>query len=324
MLNMDAPEHVRLRKIVNHAFAPGAIRGIGALVDACARETLDRVADRDGCDFVTDIAQPFPVKVICTLLGAPPNDWDELQRLSTLALSADGMDLSQNSESREQMALDAFYRLNEYGGSLARERRSQPRDDLISTIAKASVNGEQLDEEEIGIFFQLLVTAGIETTGTAIAQGFLALDAFPDQRRQWQANFEPLAPSAVEEIVRYSTPVIHFRRTATRDVNLGGASIHEGDKVVIWYLSANRDETVFKHPYCLDLGRTPNPHVGYGGGGRHFCLGANLARMEITALFRHLFSRLPDIEVSGEAVTLPSRFVNGLLSLPCRYSPTFL
>lgn len=322
MLNMDAPEHVRLRRIVNRAFAPGAVREISALVDECARETIDRVAERGECDFARDVAQPFPVAVICRMLGAPPGDRPELHRLSTLALGADGMDVGEGEAAREQLALDAFYRLNEYGACLARERRRRPRDDIVSVIAQASVEGERLSDEEVGVFFQLLVTAGIETTGTAAARGFLALDAFPDQRRRWQADFDRLAPTAVEELVRHSTPVIHFRRTAIRDVDLGGVRVREGDKVVIWYLSANRDEAVFENPYRLDLERNPNPHVGYGGGGRHFCLGANLARVEITALFRHLFERLPDIEVSGEPTPLPSRFVNGLVSLPCRYTPS--
>ena len=239
-----------------------------------------------------------------------------------MALGADGLDIATGEETREQVALDAFYALNHYGEDLCKSRRKQPRDDLISTIATAQVDGGRLSVEEVGVFFQLLITAGVETTGSALGQGFLALSQFPGERRLWQDDFERLAPTAVEEIVRYATPVIHFRRTATRDTELDGVAISEGDKVVLWYLSANRDESVFVDPFRLDLSRHPNPQLGYGGGGRHFCLGANLARMEITALFKYLFEYLPDIEVSGDATPLPSRFVNGLLSLPCRYTPS--
>ena len=321
MLNMDAPEHVRLRKIVNHAFAPRSTRAMTSDIDECARQTVDAIAQQGECDFATDIAQPFPVKVICQMLGAPPDDWRELHRLSTVALGADGLDIAEGDQSREQVALDAFYALNQYGTEMSKSRRKRPRDDLISTIAAAEVDGDRLSDEEVGVFFQLLITAGIETTGTAVAQGFLAFSKFPDERRRWQDDFDALAPSAVEEIVRYSTPVIHFRRTATKDVELGGVAMSAGDKVVMWYLSANRDASVFVDPFKLDLARQPNPQLSYGGGGRHFCLGANLARLEITAMFKHLFERLPDIEVNGEATPLPSRFVNGLLSLPCRYTP---
>ena len=321
MLNMDAPEHVRLRRIVNHAFAPRAMEQIVAVVDQCARETVDAVAERGECDFATDIAQPFPVKVICRMLGADVEDWPMLHHLSTVALGADGMDIGDGEGARQQAALDAFFALNDYGADMCRERRGRDAKDLISVIANANVDGVQLSDEEVGVFFQLLVTAGVETTGTAVAQGFLALHEFRSERRRWQADFDALAGTAVEEIVRHTTPVIHFRRTATRDVELGGVQLREGDKVVMWYNAANRDDAVFAEPERLDLSRHPNPHVGYGGGGRHFCLGANLARLEITALFKTLFQRLPDIEVSGEAVPLPSRFVNGLLSLPCRYSP---
>ena len=322
MLNMDSPEHVRLRKVVNHAFTPRSVKALASAVDDCARQTICAVAEQGECDFAADIAQPFPVKVICQLLGAPASDWQELHRLSTVALGADGLDVAEGGESREQAALNAFYALNHYGEDLCRARRKSPCDDLVSEIAGAQVDGKRLSEAEVGVFFQLLITAGVETTGTAVAQGFLSLSQFPEQRRCWQRDFEGLAPSAVEEIVRYTTPVIHFRRTATRDTELGDVTIREGDKVVMWYLSANRDEAVFDDPFRLDLSRQPNPHLGYGGGGRHFCLGANLARLEITALFRHLFECLPDIEVSGEAVALPSRFVNGLVSLPCRYTPS--
>jgi len=322
MLNMDAPEHVRLRKIVNNAFKPKSMQAIASGIEDCARQTISAIAEQGECDFATDIAQPFPVNVICQMLGAPSSDWRELHRLSTVALGADGLDIATGGETREQVALDAFYALNHYGEDLCKSRRKQPRDDLISTIATARVDGDRLSVEEVGVFFQLLITAGVETTGSALGQGFLALSQFPGERRLWQDDFERLAPTAVEEIVRYATPVIHFRRTATRDTELDGVAISEGDKVVLWYLSANRDESVFVDPFRLDLARHPNPQLGYGGGGRHFCLGANLARMEITALFKYLFEYLPDIEVSGDATPLPSRFVNGLLSLPCRYTPS--
>jgi len=205
--------------------------------------------------------------------------------------------------------------------NLARDRREHPREDLTTALIHADVDGEQLTEQEVASFFILLVVAGNETTRNAISHGMKALSDNPEQRRRWAADFERVAPTAVEEIVRWATPVIHFRRTATRDTEIGGQKIRSGDKVVMWYNSANRDEAVFDHPYRFDVSRTPNEHVGFGGPGPHFCLGAHLARREITVMFRQLLGRLPDLHVTGDAEPLRSFFLNGVKHMPCAFTP---
>ena len=317
MLNMDAPEHVRLRRIVNRGFAPKAMANLKADIAACATRVVDAVIERGECDFALDIAQPFPVTVICEMLGAPPEDHQWLQRSTTIALGSDAPELGSDFNN----ALDAFYALNDYGARLSRERRRSPRDDLITQIVQAEVEGERLSDEEVGVFFQLLVTAGIETTGTALSQGMRALTLFPPERQRWQHDFEGLATTAVEEIVRWSTPVISFARVTTKAVKLAGVQIEAGQKVALWYNTANYDESVFENPAQLDLGRDPNPHVGYGGGGRHFCLGANLARLELKTMFRELLTRLADLELAGDIQYLHSRFINGIQTMRCRFSP---
>ena len=317
MLNMDAPEHVRLRRIVNKSFAPGSMTSLMKSIDTNAAQLIDAVIDKGECDFARDIAIPYPVAVICDLLGVPPADRDFLQERTTTALCSDLPEFG----GREGSGFQAFVDLNDYGAQMARERRTRPRDDLIGLIVASKASGNPLSEEEVGIYFQLLVTAGIETTGTGTSQGMLALLNHPEQHRRWIENFDAIGDYAVEELVRYTTPIIHFARTATKNVVLGGQPVSAGDKVVMWYNSANRDEDEFTDPDNLDLGRTHNPHHGFGGGGRHFCLGANLARAEMKAIFKEVLTRLPDLEITVPPVLMPSRFVNGVRSMPCQFSP---
>jgi cytochrome P450 len=202
---------------------------------------------------------------------------------------------------------------------LARHRRAKPGDDLTTALVSAEIEGERLTDAELGSFFVLLVVAGNETTRNAISHGMKALCDYPAQRARWAADFEGLAPTAVEEIVRWATPVIHFRRTATRDTELRGQRIRAGEKVVMWYCSANRDEDVFDDPFRFDVTREPNEHVGFGGPGPHFCLGAHLARREITVIFRELFRRLPDLEITGPPERLQSFFIHGIKHMPCEF-----
>jgi cytochrome P450 len=211
--------------------------------------------------------------------------------------------------------------LFQYAQALGENRFAHPADDLTTALMQAEVDGERLTAQEFGSFFILLVAAGNETTRNAISHGMKAFTDFPDQRRKWQSDFERYRTSAIEEIVRWATPVIHFRRTASRDTELGGQAIKAGQKVVMWYNSANRDELKFDDPYRFDIAREPNEHLGYGGGGPHFCLGANLARREIGVMFEELFRRLPDIEVSGEPDRLLSAFIHGIKRMPCRFTP---
>ena len=216
----------------------------------------------------------------------------------------------------------ASQELWKYAQELRADRLKSPRDDITTKIATAEVDGHSLTPEEFGSFFVLLVVAGNETTRNAISHGMLALTNNPDQRRMWLDDFEGLAPTAIEEIIRWSTPVIHFRRTcATAETEINGQTIKEGEKVAIWYGTANRDPRVFDDPYAFDLRRDPNEHLGFGGGGPHFCLGAHLARREIKVMFEELLTRLPDLEISGEPAYLQSNFINGIKRMPATFTP---
>jgi cytochrome P450 len=192
---------------------------------------------------------------------------------------------------------------------------------MTSAIINAAGDEEAMTDGELASFFILLCVAGNETTRNAISHGMAAFCDYPDERQKWAADFDGIAPTAVDEIVRWSSPVINMRRTCTRDTTLGGQKMREGDKVVLWYASANRDEDVFKDPFRFDVTRTPNEHVGFGGPGPHFCLGANLARREIKVMFRQIFQRLPDLEITGPPDRLASNFVNGIKRMPCRFTP---
>jgi cytochrome P450 len=218
-------------------------------------------------------------------------------------------------------ALSSGKALADLMNEIATERRRNPKDDLTSQLLNAEIDGETLTDQELSSFFVLLVAAGNETTRNAISHGMKALSDHPAERRKWAANFEAVAPTAVEEIVRWASPVIHFRRTATQDTELGGQKLRAGEKIVLWYNSANRDESVFEQPYRFDVTRTPNEHVGFGGPGAHHCLGANLARREITVVFRELLLRLPDLEISGAPEMLSSNFIHGIKRMPCTFTP---
>jgi methyl-branched lipid omega-hydroxylase len=219
--------------------------------------------------------------------------------------------------------LTAGTQLAQMVAELGAQRQEDPHDDLISVLVNAEVDGERLSPQELGSFFILLVLAGNETTRNAIAHGLVALSEHPEQKASLLTDLEGRLPTAVEEIVRWSSPVIHFRRTVTRDgVSLGGRTFDQGDKVVLWYNSANRDEAVFDEPHRFDVTRLPNEHLGFGGPGPHFCLGAHLARREITVMFRELLRRVPDIEAAGEPDRLRSDFINGIKHLPARFTPS--
>ena len=215
------------------------------------------------------------------------------------------------------MALD----IGAYATALAEDRRTTPRDDLTTALVAAEVDGEQLTSAEIASFFILLAVAGNETTRNAISHGVLALTRYPEQREIWWHDFDGVSSTAVEEVVRWASPVIYMRRTVTRDVELSGVQMAEGDKVTMWYASANRDEDKFANPWLFDVTRTPNHHVGFGGGGAHFCLGANLARREIAVVFEELHRRIPDIEVTEEPAMLLSAFIHGIKRLPVSWTP---
>jgi methyl-branched lipid omega-hydroxylase len=317
MLSRDAPEHPALRRIVAKVFTPRLLAGIEDKMAATARAVVARISERGACDFATDVANRMPLTVVCDMLGVPEEDRDGLARLTLIALGYGDEQIGDMGDS-----MQAFLDLNAYGEGLARARRRQPGEDLITMMVKAEVDGAALSDRDIGIYFQLLITAGIETTASSIAQGMAFLARHPEQWAAWRGDFDRFAPTALEEIVRYASPVVFFGRTAAADTEVGGQAIAKGEQVVFWYVSANRDEAAFADPDRFDITRSPNDHVGYGGGGPHHCLGMHLARREMHHFFRTLFTELPDLEVDLDAMKpINGMFINGMHSLPCRFTP---
>lgn len=321
MINMDDPRHARLRRIVSRGFTPRMVQRLEAEVQRTARRIVDTVIDTGGCDFVTEIAAALPLQIICEMMGIPASQYRFVFDRTNIILGAGDPEYVADPLQIVPALLQAGAELSELVQDLGRVRQQHPSDDLTSALVSAEVEGEQLTDQELGSFFVLLVVAGNETTRNAISHGMKALCDYPEQRAIWQADFDAVAPTAVEEIVRWATPVIHFRRTATRDYVLSGQPIREGEKVVLWYCSGNRDEAVFDQPYRFDVRREPNDHVGFGGPGPHFCLGSHLARREITVMFRELFHRLPDLRVVGEPDRLASFFIHGIKHLRCEFTP---
>jgi cytochrome P450 len=317
MINMDAPRHTKLRLLVNKGFTPRMVGRVEQMARERARRIVDAVAPRGECDFVTDIAAALPLEIICEMMGIPPSDTRRIFELTNIILGVGDPEYASTLEELMAAGLELF----QYAQNLGHERLERPADDITSSLMHAEVDGERLSAQEFGSFFILLVVAGNETTRNAISHGMKALTEWPDARRAWQADFERYKTTAVEEIVRWATPVIHFRRTAARDTVLGGQQIRAGDKVVMWYNSANRDAAKFDDPYRFDVAREPNEHVGFGAGGPHFCLGANLARREIAVMFEELLRRLPDIEISGPPDMLLSAFIHGIKRMPCLFTP---
>ena len=322
MIAMDDPRHARMRRVVSGGFTPRMLAKLETTVQEVAREILDEVGPTGGCDFVTDIAAALPLRIVCDLMGIPGSLYQHVFEQTNVILGVGDPEFVPPGVNRAQAVMDAGAALNAVMTDLAAVRRKNPTDDLTSTLLQAEVEGERLTDRELGSFFNLLVAAGNETTRNAISWGLVLLTQHPDQRRIWQSDFEAVAPTAVDEIVRYASPVIHFRRTVTADTEVGGQPVKKGDKVVMWYGSANRDERVFDDPGTFDVTRSPNEHVGFGGGGPHFCLGANLARREIRVMFEELFRWLPDIAMTGEPDYLQSGFIHGIKRMTCEFTPT--
>jgi cytochrome P450 len=264
---------------------------------------------------VDEVAAPLPLQVICEMMGIPEEDHAQVFAWTNVILGFSDPDHGGGYEALLRASREIF----EYAQVLGRERSRDPRNDLVSELMQAQVDGERLSASEFASFFNLLVVAGNETTRTAISHGIKALTDHPHQREVWWRDFDEVAPRAVEEIVRWATPIRHFRRTASRDTRIRGVRIAEGDKVVLWYVSANRDEDHFANPYTFDVRRSPNAHLGFGGGGPHFCLGASLARVEIRATFDEIRRRVPNLVITGEPVMLRSYFSHGIKRMPCAW-----
>jgi cytochrome P450 len=287
------------------------VRGVASrLIDS----VLERFPERQ-CDFVQEIAAPMPLHIICEMMGIPAGDEAQIFRWTNTILGGGDPEYGGTLEALMADATAMF----QYAQALGQSRLDHPTDDLTTLLMHAEVDGERLSTQEFGSFFILLVVAGNETTRNAISHGMKLLTDNPDQRQRWWSDPDTYTRGAVEEIVRYATPVIHFRRTTTADTEIRGVPLPKGTKVVLWYNSANRDEDVFDDPHRFDITRDPTKQVGFGAGGPHFCLGANLARREIAVMFDEIRRRMPTLEVTGEPAYLQSFFINGIKRLPCAW-----
>jgi cholest-4-en-3-one 26-monooxygenase len=316
MLTMDAPDHTRYRSLVNRGFTPRMINALGAHIREMVTKILDPALEQRDCDFVTDVAAELPLQVIAEMLGVPYEDRHKLFEWSNRMIGSKDPEYAVSQEKVQQAAIEMYM----YSNELAKERLEQPRDDIVTALLKADLDGDKLSEMDFNVFFLLLAVAGNETTRNAMSHGMHALIEHPAQFAMLAEN-PALVASATEEILRWASPVMYFRRNVTRDTELRGQKFKAGDKVSIWYISANRDEEIFPDPFTFDIRRTPNQHVAFGGGGPHFCLGASLARMEMSILFEELVKRVASVERTGPVRRLRSNFINGLKHLPVRLTP---
>ena len=317
MLNMDPTMHTRYRRLVNKGFTPKLVRDLEQQIVGYADGIIDAVCERGTADFVEEISAELPLLVIAELLGVPQEDRRKVFDWSNRMIGSEDPEYQIEGVDSGEAAMAVF----SYAEELAAARRLEPRQDLVSTLINAEVEGEKLDQLELDLFFMLLIVAGNETTRNLMSG---AMSAFFDHPDQWEKlrQDRSLLPGAVEEMLRFVTPVMHFRRTVVADTELGGQALQEGDKIVFWHTSANRDESVFTDPDTFDIARSPNNHIAFGGGGPHFCLGANLARMEIMVMFDRLLDRIPDIRLDGEVQRLQSNFINGTKHIPVAFAPS--
>jgi len=315
MVNMDPPQHTKFRRLTSTGFTPRMIARMEEYIRRAAKKIVDDVIEDGHCDFVTKIAAELPLVVIADIMGVPQEDRHKVFDWSNRLIGFDDPEFQTSLDDAKEAAAEIW----SYANELAEERKGKDGKDLVSVLINAEVDGHQLTEMEFDAFFLLLSVAGNETTRNLISGGMLALIENPQQRARLLADAS-LLPSAVEEMLRWVTPVIHFRRTATRDVELRGQQIKENDKVVLYYSSGNRDEEVFENPMTFDVGRTPNDHIAFGIG-QHSCLGLNLARLEIRVMFEEILARLPDVELDGTVRRLRSNFINGVKTIPVRYTP---
>jgi cytochrome P450 len=325
LIDSDAPLHQHLRRVVSPLFTPKAINAHEAFARATAAGLLDTATARSEFDWVLDVAEPLPITVLLNILGVPPEDADRLITLSNQMIAIDDPDYAPDYDSLPPgvdpkdlpFGSPASYHVFEYGRQIGEERRVHPTEDLVSRLIHSEVDGDRLTPLEYCNMFQILILAGNETTRTTLTHGMKAFIDNPDQLALLKAQPE-LMSKAIEEILRWATPVLYMRRTAIEDTVLRGAEIAKGDKVVMWYMSANYDEDVFDNPHTFDIARDPNPHLGFGGGGPHFCLGAWLARLQIRVLLEELLRRDLQLESNGPVRRVRSNFVNGVKSMPVR------
>ena len=315
MLTMDPPQHDRFKALVNRGFTRSSAVALQGRIEELARDIVDDVAERGECDFVHDIAGRLPSGLITEMIGVPRSDGAMLYELTEI------MHTSDLSVAPPEKKMAAMGEMLAYAQRVADDKRAHPGDDIMSTLVQAEVDGDRLTDGELQWFFLLLVNAGGDTTRNLLAAGLQLLFEHPDERQRLMADLDGLLPSCIEEMLRYTSPVVHFRRTVTADTEVRGTPMAAGDKVVVFYGSGNRDEDVFTEPDRFDIGRTPNPHMAFGGGGPHLCLGMHVARVEIAAMLRQVLTRLPDLAPAGAPEMLASNFIAGTRTMPVKFTP---
>jgi len=310
MLNMDAPQHTRMRAIVSRGFTPRAVNSLKDELHRRAQNIVTEAAKKDTGDFVRDVACELPLQAITELLGVPQEDRHKIFDWSNRMVGSEDPDYDPDD------GQVAMFELMSYFMAVAEDRKETPREDIVTKLVNARIDGEDLTSDEFAFFTLLLAVAGNETTRNAISHGIVA---FMDHPEQWEIYKRERPETTADEIVRWSTPVVSFQRTALEDVELGGQPIKAGDRVGLYYAAANFDPEVFDHPYEFDIKRDPNPHLGFGGTGAHYCIGANLARLEMNLIFNAIADVLPDISIIGEPKRLRSGWLNGIKEIPVAY-----
>jgi cytochrome P450 len=321
LLAMDDPKHQHLRKLVAKGFTPRMLAKLQDNVEHLASGIVDSIAERGECDFVTDVAAALPLKIVCELMGIPDSHYEFVFEQSNIILGAGDPEYVPADTDILTAILNAGIALSELMNEVIESKKGGDGDDLTTLLANAEIDGKKLSHQDISSFFILLVVAGNETTRNATSWGLKYLTDNPEQRQIWQNDLEGVTPTAVEEIVRMASPVTYMRRTLLTDEIVSGVEMSAGDKVLMFYLAANRDPAVFADPLTFDVRRTPNNHVGFGGPGPHFCLGAHLARREIGVMFNEVLRRLPDIHATEEPDLLLSSFIHGIKHLPASFTP---
>src|SRR5262245_7930098 len=320
LIQLDPPKHGIYRQLVSKRFTPRYLRNMHADIERIGKEIVDKLAADGGrgeCDFVHEVSKPLPIAVIAWMLGVPREDWEKIFDWTNRTIGAGDPEYQQPGKTPQETALGAMTEMFMYFAKLVEEKKQNPADDLITVFVNARVNGEPLPPMDVLAYCLIVIVAGNETTRNATTGGMLAFIQHQAELRKLQAN-PALLPSAVEEVVRWSSPIIHFARTATEDYELRGRRIKKGQVLGLFYPSANRDEEVFDDPYQFRIDRDPNPHLGFGIG-EHFCLGSHLARLELMVAYKHLLPRIEEIEVAGSVERLHSALVGGVKHLPIRY-----
>ncbi len=316
LINQDPPQHTRLRNLVARAFTPRVMKALEPHIRDAAGSIVDRVREKGECDFVTELAAELPLVVICELMGVPVEERHKVFDWSNRMIGHEDPEFGTNAEDGRVAALELY----QYAQELADDRKASPRDDIVTTLVTAELDGEKLTDVEFNAFFLLLAVAGNETTRNLISGGMLTLFEHPDQRALLESDLDAHLPGAVDEMLRYVSPVKYFRRTATADTEVRGVPIRSGDNVTLWYGAANRDEEIFDDPQTFDVTRSPNEHIAFGGRGPHYCLGVALAKLEIRVMFEEILTRLPGLEPAGGASRLRSLLINGIKHMPVRWA----